>query len=307
MVSHLHEAESVISRRFEADIDLVMKARLAFHVRNTMLPLYERLLNRIDPSVVVVVIAYGNETLIEACNRNGIPTVELQHGVIHDHHYGYSYPEDETKTTFPDYLLTFGEFWKENIRFPIPDDHVIPVGYPYLEGRLDAYDDVECTDQILFISQGTIGHRLSEFALAAHEDSRIQHDIVYKLHPGEYDRWQDEYPRLDGCDISVIDKSGPSLYQLFVESSVQVGVGSTAVYEGLCFDLDTFVFDINGSEILRPLVEDGAASFVRGVDGLVAKLGSASTNRFEREWFFKSNALENIVRVLRHIETKSRS
>lgn len=301
VVSQLENAETEIQRRFDVDIDLVAEARKALHVRNTTLPLYERLLDRVDPEVVVLVVSYGDETLIEACKRKEIPVVELQHGVIYDHHFGYSYPEDETKTTFPDYLLTFGEFWNENARFPIPDDRVIPVGYPYLEQRLDKYDDVEPAEQLLFISQGTIGRELSQFALKVHEDDRIEDEVVYKLHPGEYDRWEDEYPWLAKSDMRVIDESEPPLYRLFAESSAQIGVGSTAVYEGLCFDLETFVFEADGADVLQPLVEDGAASMIESVDELAGKLGASAANQFEREWFFKSDSVANILEELERI------
>jgi len=303
VTSRLRDAEREIRRRFDTNIDIVSKAKHELHDRNTTLPLYDRLLDRIDPSVAVVVVSYGKETFIEACKRKNIPVVELQHGVIYDHHFGYSYPEDETKTTFPDYLLTFGDFWNENVRFPLPDDHVVSVGYPYLEGRLEAYDNVERTDQLLFISQGTIGHELSKFAIDVHEDERIDHEIVYKLHPGEYDRWEKEYPWLAKSNVRVIDKAEPPLYRLFAESTAQIGVGSTAVYEGLCFDLQTFVFETDGAEVLSTLVNDGAASIIESVDELVEELGFGTEHVFDRQRFFKSDAVSNILEELKRVES----
>ncbi|EMA63064.1 hypothetical protein C469_03550 [Halorubrum lipolyticum DSM 21995] len=306
MISRLREAEAEIERRFDADIDLVSKVRHNLHVRNTNLPLYERLLDRVDPEVAIVVVSYGRETFIEACKRKEIPVVELQHGVIYDTHFGYAYPEDETKVMFPDYVLTWGEFWNENLRFPIPDERVISVGYPYLEDRLNQYDDVEPAKQLLFISQGTIGRELSQFALKVHEDDRIEHEVVYKLHPGEYDRWEDEYPWLAESDMRVIDESEPPLYRLFAESSAQVGVGSTAVYEGLCFDLETFVFEADGADVLQPLVEDGAASMIEDVDDLAGQMGSVDTSQFDRERFFKSDSVANILEELERIHDEHR-
>jgi len=302
VVSRLKEAESEINRRFDADIDLVSLARDSLHERNTTLPLYDRLLDRVDPSVAVVVVSYGKETFIEACKRNDVPVVELQHGVIYDEHYGYSYPEGETKESFPDYLFTFGEFWNEGINYPIPDSHVIPVGYPYLEQRMNAYDSTSSSDQILFISQGTIGHELSQFAISAHEDERIHHEIVYKLHPGEYDRWRDEYPQLAQSDIRVVDSSEPPLYQLFAESTVQIGVGSTAVYEGLCFDLETFVFETGDQSPLQPLIEDGAASPVKSISELADELGSGRNRSFDRQRFFKPDSITNIIEELNRLK-----
>lgn len=298
VVDRLKEAEAAIKKELDADVDLVSKVRKKLHVRKTTLPLYELLLEWTDPELVVVVVAYGRETLIEACKRKGIPVVELQHGVIYDYHYGYSFPKGETKYAFPDYLLTFGDFWNENVRFPIPDDNVIPVGYPYLEDRLNAYDDVERSEQLLFISQGTIGAELSRFALEVHNDDRVNHEIVYKLHPGEYDRWEDEYPWLAKSDVRVVDESTPPLYRLFAESTAQVGVGSTALYEGLCFDLETFVFDTDGSYVLRPLVEDGTAATISTADEMVREMNRGRRRHFDRERFFKPDATENIPREL---------
>lgn len=302
VVDQLREVEVTIREELDANVDLVTKVRKELHVRKTDLPLYERLLERTNPELVVLVVAYGDETLIEACKRKGIPVVELQHGVIHDYHYGYSYPEGETKFAFPDYLLTFGEFWSENVRFPIPDDHVIPVGYPYLEERLSTYDDVEQSKQLLFISQGTIGEELSQFALEVHEDNRISHKVVYKLHPGEYDRWKQEYPWLANSDVQVVDEPEPPLYRLFAESNAQIGVGSTAVYEGLCFDLETFVFEADGADVLQPLIEDGVASAIETVEQLVANLHSKNEHRFDRDRFFKPDAVNNVVRELEKVQ-----
>ncbi|SDF04521.1 hypothetical protein SAMN04488067_101535 [Halorubrum xinjiangense] len=302
IISRLQEAEEEIKSRFDLDIDLISKVRQSLHVRNTILPLYERLLDRINPDVVVVVVSYGKETFIEACKRLGIPVVELQHGVIYDHHFGYNYPNDENKSTFPDYILTFGEFWSKNVSFPIPGNRVKAVGYPYLEQRLKMYDDIGRSKQLLFISQGTIGDKLSQFAVKVHEDDRIDHKVVYKLHPGEYERWQKEYPWLVESDIRVIDESKPPLYQLFTDSTAQIGVGSTAVYEGLCFDLDTFVFETENTDILQPLIDKNIATSIKTIQDLNAALHSKNTKKFNREIFFKSNATQNIIDELKYIQ-----
>jgi rRNA-processing protein FCF1 len=302
VVSRLKEAESEIDRRFDAEVNLVSLARDSLHERNTTLPLYDQLIDRIGPSVAVVVVSYDKETFIEACKRNDVPVVELQHGVIYDEHYGYSYPIGETKETFPDYLFTFGEFWNEGINYPIPDSYVIPVGYPYLEQRLDRYRDVESGDQLLFISQGTIGHELSQFALAVEEDSRIDYDIVYKLHPGEYDRWRNEYPWLTDTDIRVVDSPEPPLYELFAQSNAQIGVGSTAVYEGLCFDLTTLIFDTHGTTPLQPLVDSEVAISVQDVDDVVQVLSLRVKAGFDRERFFRSDSVHNIHGELQQIK-----
>ena len=293
----LVDVQKAIRDRFGADIDFVSLVHRELHVRNTRLWMYRRLLNRIDPEVVVIVVSYGKETFIEACQSKGIPVVELQHGVIHSDHLGYSYSGSRTKEMFPDYFLTWGEFWEDRVELPIPDNRVIPVGYPYLEQRRNQYTDIASKDQILFISQGTIGEPLSKFAIEVDQHPDIDYNVMYKLHPGEYDRWREEYPWLVNADFEVIDGSQPPLYQLFAESSVQVGVGSTAIYEGLAFDLETYVYDCPGSEILEPVVAENSAEIVSSVEEFIGKLGTAS-GRFDRDRYFAPDATEQVCAVL---------
>jgi hypothetical protein len=299
-LSSLGKLEEEIQRRFDVDTDIKSQVQHLLQNRKCRLPLYKRLLDRIDPEIAVVVVSYGKETFIEACKQKGIPVVELQHGLIYPDHFGYVFSGTRTKTTFPDYLLTWGEFWKNGVEFPIPDARVISVGYPYLEESIDKYDGINTKQQLLFISQGTIGEELSKFAMEVQQHSKIDYDIVYKLHPGEYDRWQDEYPWLVDAEFDVIDRSEPPLYELFAESSAQVGVGSTAVYEGLAFGLETFVYDYSGSKVLKPLVDDGSAKLISSVEELATSLGSIE-NLFKRQYYFEPHAIENTCRTLNEL------
>ncbi len=302
----LEDIENEIQSRFDVAIDLISLVERKVLNRNTSVPLYKRLLKRVNPDIAVLLVSYGKETFIEACNELQIPTVELQHGVIHTNHLGYHYPGDRTKRYFPDYLLTFGEYWNDCVNYPIEDERVIAVGYPYLEQRRKKYEDAESSNQILFISQGTIGEQLSKFAMEVNEHPDIDHDIVYKLHPGEYDRWRDEYPWLVDADFEVIDSSEPPLYELFAKSSAQIGVGSTAVFEGLCFDLETFVYDCPGSSVLASLVDEDAAELVSSADELASSLG-AGKMAFDREYYFEPNAIENACQVLERLASEGSS
>jgi hypothetical protein len=248
------------------------------------------------------VVSYGKHTFLEACSDLGITTVELQHGTPDANHLGYSFCGSRTKETFPDYFFSWGEFWSDLIEFPIPDENVISVGYPYLEQRVQRYANVESNGQILFLSQGTIGEQLSKFAVKVAEHPDIDHEIVYKLHPGEYDRWQDVYPWLADTPVTVIDENQPPLYQLFAESTAQVGVYSTAVYEGLCFGLEAYLYDCPDVEKIQVLLDEGVATLVSEPEAL-SSVGDGSVG-FDREKFFASDATENIAAALSRIASR---
>lgn len=297
----LRQANNRIHEIFEVNIDLVDKTIAALHNRNTRLWMYERLLKRINPSVVVVVSSYNQETLIEACNKCDVTVVEIQHGVIHSSHFGYSYKGARNKVYFPDYLLTWGDFWSNNVDYPISDNKVKSVGFPYLEQNYKQYMDISPNNQLLFISQGSVGRKLSKFAIKINRHPEFKWNIVYKLHPGEYDRWQSDYPWLKKSDIEVIDNSENSLYELFAGSKAQIGVSSTAIYEGLMFDLETYIFNCKGTRVVTPLIEEGVATTVDSVEELLENLGRG-TKSFNQNHYFKPNSSNNICDILNSIK-----
>lgn len=296
----LKVASEGLSKQFDTDIDLYSLAIESIHTRKYVLPLYEQLLVRLDPKLVVVVVSYGRESLIEACKKADIPVVELQHGIIHQGHLGYHYPDDRVKETFPDYLLVWGEFWKQQASFPVSHERIITVGYPYLEQKLNKYSKIQPKNQLLFISQGTIGEELSKFAVEVNEHPDITYDVIYKLHPGEYARWKEEYPWLIDSNIEIVDEPHPPLYQLFAESSAQIGVSSTALYEGLAFGLETIVYDCTGSESMQHLIDEGVANLASSVWDILAILGSEQSE-FNVEYYFAPDSISQSRKILEEL------
>jgi hypothetical protein len=301
-VERIRDAEAAFATEFAVEVDLLGEVRRSLNIRQTTRPLYRRLLRRINPSIAFVVVSYGKEPFIEACQKESVPVVELQHGVINEYHYGYSYPGGREKEMFPDYLFTFGEFWNTAAEFPIPDERVISVGYPHLEQELEKYSEITDRGQLVFISQGTVGEELSKVAVELAENDSFEKDIVYKLHPGEYDRWREAYPWFVDAGLRVIDGSGPSLYRLFAESDAQVGVSSTALFEGLRFDLDTYVFNLPSAEYSIPLIRVGAAELVESVTELALAASNQKVRNIDTGQFFKpspatefKNSLQNII------------
>jgi hypothetical protein len=293
--------EQDLTATFGNEVDVTGRIRDRLESRAKLLPLFERSLARIDPEVALVISSYfGRETFVEACKRQDIPVVELQHGMISKYHFGYSYSQG-TKEIFPDYFFSFGEFWTEHVDFPIPDDRIRSVGFPHFERQRAESTPESTTNRLLVISQPTIGDPLSKFALELDEHPDIDLEVTYKLHPGEYDNWREWYPWLAESDIDVVDADGPDLYTLFAESTAQVGVYSTAVYEGLGFDLQTFLLDTEGIGHLSMLLETGAAEAVRSADDVAASLRSGGGGDIDVDRLFQPNALETMQAELERL------
>jgi hypothetical protein len=303
-VGTLREVGERFAQEFGVEMNIAKIVKEQLLKRKSYLPIYKELLEKLSPSIVFLVCSYGKEDLLEVCHSLGITTVELQHGTIDKYHLGYSYPQkDFKKRDFPDYFLSFGDFWKNLGVVPLDDERIISVGYPFLEQEVKKYIGFKRKNQILFISQGPIGEELSNFAikLAKGLDDSIK--IVYKLHPGEFKRWKGEYPWLlkaqQGGLITVVEDES-DLYKLMAESKVQVGVNSTAIYEGLSFGLKTYLVPLSGIEYMRELLEKGYAKKVDSVEDLVQDLQNSDYKvSFDSEDFFKSNSLENFSQFLK--------
>lgn len=299
----LVKIENEISDRFSVEVDLREKVRNKISKRKMLIPLYEKILRKVQPKLSIIVTGYYKKTFIEVCKNLGIPVIELQHGTIDYTQMGYSFPGKGEPHNFPDHLFTFGEFWSNNAEFPISNEHIHDVGFPFLESKKKEYEETKSRDQMIFVSQGTIGHRLSELAVKLNKHERFTSRLVYKLHPGEYDRWRDEYPWLAKSDVEVVEKN-PSLYKLFDKSSSQIGVSSTALYEGAAFGLETYILDVPSAEKMQRFIRKGYGKKVSGLDEFLQLYQERTSTRLEeaeKNHLFKPDSLKNMKEIIHDI------
>ena len=219
---------------------------------------------------------------------------------------------------FPDKILSFGNYWKNACPFPIDSENIIPMGFPYFEENSKTYmkiaEDKNSKEgnnqktekkQILFISQGVIGKYLSELAYETalnmnknnenNEDNAQNYNFIYKLHPGEYGTWKENYDYLTKAvnefdNFTVINKSEPPLYELFAESHYQIGAFSTAIYEGLAFNCKTFIIDVPGVEYLDDLIDKDIVKKVNSSEELINYINNEniSIQEYDKDYFFKN-------------------
>ncbi len=302
---YLKNISAEIRSQFGCFIDLEYIVYHNLTTRKRVMPYYQKLINKIKPKAAIIVCSYGKEDFIEVCKLNMIPVIELQHGVMTRYHVGYSYEKDSAKkSNFPDYLFTFGKYWKEVVSYPITKEKLVNVGFPELEIRKQRYQAVKKKKQILFISQKTIGLKLSKFAVELSQIRNFDYRIIYKLHPFEVFSWKENYPWLMHSNIEVVDHQGVNLYHLFAESEVLVGVYSTAIYEGLSFQMRTFLVNLTGIDYVEHLIQSGIVTKVSKPEELVNVLSNKSAERFDAELFFKANSINNIKEELNKIINK---
>lgn len=264
---------------------------------------YRALLKKIHPHLIVEVVSYNRNRMIinETAKELGIPTIELQHGNIFDNHLAYQYRTKEQIPQFPDYVMLFSDFWKARINAPIQDDHLISVGFPHFEkmremARNRAQNVPNRRYTILFVSQETIGAELSEYAVAL---SKIlppdDYHIVYKLHPSECKHLNTKYCSLRDSDIEVIGESTENIYDLFCRCDMQVGVYSTAIYEGIGFGLYTLIVTIGMYDAMEPLVQAGLAHYAGSPDEIANRAKEKPVlQKEDADKLWTPNALQNM-------------
>ena len=247
---------------------------------------YKKLLKRLRPKALLVVVSYSHSIapLIAAAKSLAVPTIEMQHGTFSPYHLGYHFPNLDEHPYFCDYFFSFGSFWHNMASLPLADEKLITFGFPHLNEQLlkanvqdKAITNVESnkSESILFLSQGVIGEELAKYAVACAQ-AQLPWRLRYKLHPSEYNTWRNDYPNLaaqaDVNLIEVIDHHRFNLYDLMREAHYQVGVFSTAVYEGMALGCKTLLVDLPGLEYMSALIEQDLAEKLHSPQELSQRL-----------------------------------
>jgi len=222
---------------------------------------YTQLLRKIKPKQIFLTVSYGKGALIHAAREMEIETVEIQHGTFSRYHLGYYFGEKKGLEYFPDRFWVWSDFWRDLIPLPIEKEHVDVHGFAYMQRQKERYaHTVKNHRQIVVLSQGAIGEEIAGVILRnmAHFQG---FEIKYKLHPGEYDRYN-TYPSLvkllEYDTVTLVKEC--DLYALLAQSYYQIGVFSTAIYEGIEMGCRTVLLDITGIEYMEDLLEQNKAS-----------------------------------------------
>ncbi len=269
-------------------------------------PRLKKMIGKMQPRGIIETFGYEliRQIVTKIAGECRVPVIELQHGTMGHYHIAYNIINGEAPETFPDYIFVWGEFWKNQTRFPIDSSRVVATGFPYFEKQVQKISSYKKEGTVLFISQPTIGDQLGRIA---GELARRQSDyrIIYKLHPGEVITARRRYKSLyENPTIEVVENSARKIYDLFAECEYQVGVYSTAIIEGIGFGLETVVVRLPGWEYLESLQGNPRVRFVDTVDQLVAALeDKRKTESTEtlRSYFWEPQALPKMLHELNKI------
>ncbi|MBW2453574.1 MAG: hypothetical protein JRI68_03650 [Deltaproteobacteria bacterium] len=269
--------------------------------------LYPWLLDRVRPKLVVNVVHYSYRclALTRIARERAIPVAELQHGTLGETHFAYNFATGRRPESFPDYFLTFGDWWRDGTPgLPLPAERMPAVGFAWLEAHRTGARRLERARRqgrkpvVLFLSQATIGEELSRMAVDLARLTSGQRHIRFKLHPGELLGWQERYPWLGSAPIEVIDRP-TNLYEELAGADAVVGVYSTAMFESVAFGVPLMLMRLPGHERMESFIELGAGVFCDDVEQLARALAAAvPPPESVRELLWKPGAVEGFHRFV---------
>lgn len=284
--------------------DFSERSVVLYYLYKNRRPQYEKLIKKISPKVIIEVVggSFDAKIINEITYTSDVETIELQHGTGA---LTIWYPENVRSPQFPKWYFTFGDFWKDGMQPPIPRDHIISAGFPYHDmemGEYPAEKREHDKNTIIFLSSRKYG---KEFSCLAAELKRIKPElhVIFKLHPREYADYKEKYTALKDADIEVVADNCTPLYGLFARCSMQVGVESTAIYEGMGFNLTTYIWDIPKAVSMKDIVEKGYAEWVKDASDLAKKIDERKEDGtgYDLNAFWKENGMENIVNGIRKV------
>jgi len=223
---------------------------------------YGIILKKIKPKIIFINCAsYGgmNACLIKLSKEMNIKVGEFQHGLVSSQHAAYNYSwavlnSSEYGKYLPDFLLTYGEYWNQQISIPVAK---IAIGCPHYNAMLKRFYKNKENNinkhilNILIISQGTVTNRFVNIAKYLYErlDSST-YRIIFRLHPGEVP-FTERYKELCDKPGLTISKSG-DIYDLIFKSDFIVAYNSTSIFESIGFNKPIFILDDDSTKLDIP-------------------------------------------------------
>lgn len=270
------------------DLEKIIKTKVKlFKIRKKQ---FSQMLKNRNVRKVYIVVSYTSEHIISACQDLHIKCIELQHGTMNKFHVGYSFPDCKKIPYFPDKIEIFGKYWQDSTPLPIKNENILITGYPYLNTMIDKYkEQKKIKNRILFISQGTVATDMTKILLDILKQN-ADLEIYYKLHPGEFDRWRNDYTYLVEANkynnLIIVENEIP-LYELLATSEFLIGVYSTVIFEGLTLQCKTILLDLEGVEFLEYLIKKDIVKIAKESCDVLKLIKKDDFITIDRDYFFK--------------------
>tara|TARA_B100001250_G_scaffold300104_1_gene261774 strand:- start:8778 stop:10202 length:1425 start_codon:yes stop_codon:yes gene_type:complete len=268
---------------------------------------FKYIFRKFKPKDMILCDTGSCKGIYEAASDLKISVYDLQHSLMSEYNilYTYSNAVPENSVVMPKKILTYGEFW--NNKYNTYAERVA-VGSPFHEIKksevfqnepIKRFSDLDKNKTMIIISGMRSGKKLEEITIKL-ADQLEEYRFIYKLRTNEFSFWKSVYSEyfIQHPRIFVIDSDSPSLYDLFKASNYQIGVNSTAIVEGMTFNLKTFILNDGWYIEMLDFLNMGYANLVESAQDIVVDIDEDNFQTISPNLLYLENSLENIRKQL---------
>jgi len=277
--------ESIYNMGFSVDLIFDLLAIEIIYL-NILIPYWRKFLKVLNPRSISGINWYSLENMVMyfVANNLGIPTIELQHGIITSNHFSYIFKTNNlqfAKMASPKHIIVYGEFFKKLLlrnSTMWTEDQIHPLGYPWMSFFLKKIDintnkiknnlGLKYDQKIILITSQN--DELSQTKLIEHlKKINLQNDwiIIVKLHPYERLFYKQIYKEvINKKGILFITEKDMSLYELLKICDVHVSFWSAVLWEAPVFGIKNFILETENSYIVDDIKELGLARIIKSLD-----------------------------------------
>ena len=259
--------------------------------------IYKSLFKRSNLKAIFIEGAYYQTYLVDAAKKYQINTIELQHGSIYPKSIGYSLLGCEY-ANYPrtNIIALFSKYWRKNLSHYYKNNNQMIVVGSYLYKFRRLYNKQKNIERngLLIISQGDHPELLEYAKNIARSNLSIE--IYYKFHP------QENIIKEKFANFNYVSGES-SLLDLWSKCRYQVGVYSTALYEGYSIGrLITFVALLPGYMNSEDLYNSSSGYLVENSDEIISIIQKNKfENKFEEPYYEKDQMKKFVSQKLNYI------
>ena len=259
------------------------------------------------PKMVFFVYSASCMGYIKALKENGIPVVEMQHGIINTSHNAYNLHKDFGTEFFPDYLLTYGkkelEIFNEGNYF-IEASKVVPMGYYFLEMSKKAQKNIT--------REKSLRNKFEKIVVVSLQDpfdtfyfefldqvASLNGKVCYLIVPRNP---QKSYAKFHAMSNLIIEKE-LNIYECLHFADYHCTINSTCAIESLYFGVPNILYDYSGwatnyyatilGDAKHTIFVESAEQFVEALDNW--HFYSREEIKNAGNLFFEDNFLQNVT------------
>ena len=248
--------------------------RLKFSAFQWRAWLYGRVLRRLNARSVLVANS-GQFSLHQAARSQGIPFVEMQHGIFSADHPD-ALPAfalvggDERSLMIPDALTVYGDYHAQLLSSTAlaVKGEIVPIGAPLIEigreVRARRIVTPSAPPVLTFSSQGIQREEVTRFLGSFLSLMRSPIELKIRLHPG-YDFDSSVFGGIaDDPRVEVqLANRAPWTYEQIALSDLHLSISSACHHDAIGIGTPTAVLALPGHEVVGDLVKAGLAPLIR--------------------------------------------